>query len=89
LYRYSVSRVKGQGSGVLLQDLDRGQTVDVAVQRFGFTFAEFERDPPSASARACRRDNPPLPRREASGRQGTRQTARSDEYAQSITSIPI
>jgi tetratricopeptide (TPR) repeat protein len=38
-----LARIGPANLGVLLQDLDRGQTVDVAVQRFGFTFADFER----------------------------------------------
>lgn len=37
-----ITRIGVDNVGFLLQDLDRGQTVDVAVQRFGFTFAQFE-----------------------------------------------
>jgi hypothetical protein len=39
-----VERIGPQGLGVLLQDLDSGQTIDQAVLRFGFTFQAFEAD---------------------------------------------
>jgi tetratricopeptide (TPR) repeat protein len=37
-----MTRIGASNLGVLLQDLDRGQTVDTALQRFGVTFADFE-----------------------------------------------
>jgi len=37
-----IDRVGAAGIGQLLQDLDGGQPIDQAVQRFGFTLAEFE-----------------------------------------------
>jgi len=40
--RAMVDRVSTSGLGLLLQDLEAGQTVDQAVQRFGFTLSEFE-----------------------------------------------
>ena len=39
-----VERIGPHGLGVLLQDLDGGQTIDQAVLRFGFTFEAFEAD---------------------------------------------
>jgi tetratricopeptide (TPR) repeat protein len=39
-----VRRVGTGGVGLLLQDLAGGQTIDRAVQRFGFTVSEFETD---------------------------------------------
>jgi hypothetical protein len=39
-----LTRIGPANVAALLQDLDRGLTVDVAIQRFGFTFADFERD---------------------------------------------
>jgi hypothetical protein len=39
-----VERIGPQGLGVLLRDLDGGQTIDQAVMRFGFTFQAFEAD---------------------------------------------
>jgi len=38
-----ITRIGTANVGLLLQDLDGGQSVDQAVERFGFTFAEFER----------------------------------------------
>jgi len=38
-----ITRIGTANLGLLLQDLDGGQSVDQAVERFGFTFAEFER----------------------------------------------
>lgn len=35
-------RIGAQGVAQLLQDLDGGEPIEQAVQRFGFTFAEFE-----------------------------------------------
>jgi tetratricopeptide (TPR) repeat protein len=37
-----MERIGSAGIGQLLQDLDGGQPVDQAVQRFGFAFADFE-----------------------------------------------
>jgi tetratricopeptide (TPR) repeat protein len=37
-----VERIGTQGLAELLQDLDAGQPIDEAVQRFGFTLADFE-----------------------------------------------
>jgi tetratricopeptide (TPR) repeat protein len=37
-----LERIDSVGMGQLLQDLDGGQTIDQAVERFGFTFADFE-----------------------------------------------
>ena len=37
-------RIGAAGLGQLLQDLEGGQAIDAAVQRFGFTFGEFEKD---------------------------------------------
>ena len=37
-----MERVGSPGIGQLLQDLDGGQPIDQAVERFGFTFADFE-----------------------------------------------
>ena len=37
-----ISRIGTSNLGILLQDLDGGQPVEQAVERFGFTFAEFE-----------------------------------------------
>jgi tetratricopeptide (TPR) repeat protein len=37
-----VERVGTTGIGQLLQDLDSGQPIDQALERFGFTFADFE-----------------------------------------------
>jgi Tetratricopeptide repeat len=37
-----LARIGPQGLGALLGDLDGGQPIDQAVERFGFTFAEFE-----------------------------------------------
>jgi tetratricopeptide (TPR) repeat protein len=39
-----LQRIGPGGLAVLLQDLDGGQTVEQAVERFGFTFAAFEAD---------------------------------------------
>src|SRR5262249_37194353 len=39
-----LNRLGSQGVGELLQDLDRGQTVDQAILRFGITFPAFEAD---------------------------------------------
>jgi len=39
-----LDRIGPGGLAPLLQDLAAGQTIDVAVQRFGFTFAAFESD---------------------------------------------
>jgi tetratricopeptide (TPR) repeat protein len=40
--RALVDRVGTPGVGLILQDLEAGQTVDQAVQRFGFTLSDFE-----------------------------------------------
>jgi hypothetical protein len=37
-----MARIGASNLGILLQDLDRGSTIDTAVQRYGLTFAEFE-----------------------------------------------
>jgi len=37
-------RIGAVGLGQLLQDLESGQTMQEAVQRFGFTFGDFEKD---------------------------------------------
>jgi hypothetical protein len=37
-----LERIDSVGMGQLLQDLDSGQTIDQAVERFGFSFADFE-----------------------------------------------
>jgi tetratricopeptide (TPR) repeat protein len=37
-----IARIGAANLGFLLQDLDSGQTIDTAVQRFGVTFADFE-----------------------------------------------
>jgi tetratricopeptide (TPR) repeat protein len=37
-----IARIGTSNLGILLQDLDGGQSVEQAVERFGFTFAEFE-----------------------------------------------
>jgi tetratricopeptide (TPR) repeat protein len=37
-----MDRIGPSGMGQLLQDLDGGQPIDQAVERFGFTFADFE-----------------------------------------------
>jgi tetratricopeptide (TPR) repeat protein len=37
-----MTRIGASNLAVLLQDLDRGHTVETAVQRYGLTFAEFE-----------------------------------------------
>jgi len=39
-----LERIGPSGLGQLLQDLDRGEPFEGAVQRFGFTFGEFEKD---------------------------------------------
>lgn len=39
-----LERIGNAGLAQLLQDLDRGETFPGAVQRFGFTFADFEKD---------------------------------------------
>ena len=39
-----LERIGTGGLGQLLQDLDRGERFEDAVQRFGFTFGEFEKD---------------------------------------------
>jgi tetratricopeptide (TPR) repeat protein len=39
-----LERIGPAGLGPLLQDLDRGARFEDAVQRFGFTFGEFEKD---------------------------------------------
>jgi tetratricopeptide (TPR) repeat protein len=39
-----LTRIGPGNLGVLLQALDRGQTIDAAVQQFGLTFADFERE---------------------------------------------
>lgn len=40
--RVLLDRIGPAGLPLLLQDLDSGQTVDQAIERFGFTFADFE-----------------------------------------------
>lgn len=37
-----ITRIGASNLGFLLQDLDRGHTIDTALQRFGVTFADFE-----------------------------------------------
>lgn len=37
-----IARIGASNLGFLLQDLDGGQTIDAAIQRFGVTFADFE-----------------------------------------------
>jgi tetratricopeptide (TPR) repeat protein len=37
-----LERISATGLGQLLQDMDRGQSIDEAIQQFGLTFAEFE-----------------------------------------------
>ena len=37
-----IARIGASNLGFLLQDLDSGQTIDTAIQRFGVTFADFE-----------------------------------------------
>jgi tetratricopeptide (TPR) repeat protein len=37
-----MTRIGASNLGILLQDLDRGSTIDTAMQRYGLTFAEFE-----------------------------------------------
>ena len=37
-----MARIGASNLGFLLQDLDGGQTIDTAIQRFGVTFADFE-----------------------------------------------
>jgi tetratricopeptide (TPR) repeat protein len=37
-----IARLGTSNLGILLQDLDAGQSVEAAVERFGFTFTEFE-----------------------------------------------
>jgi tetratricopeptide (TPR) repeat protein len=37
-----IERIGTAGVGQLLQDLDGGQPIDQAIERFGFTFADFE-----------------------------------------------
>jgi len=39
-----LQRIGSAGLAALLQDLDAGQTIEQAVERFGFTFAAFESD---------------------------------------------
>lgn len=41
--RVLVERI-GTGVGLLLQDLGEGQPIDQAIQRFGFTYAAFDKD---------------------------------------------
>ena len=41
--RVLIDRI-GTGVGLLLQDLDEGQPIDQAIERFGFTYAAFGRD---------------------------------------------
>ena len=42
--RALIDRIGPSGLGQLLQDLDAGQTMDQAIERFGITFAEWESD---------------------------------------------
>ena len=42
--RVLIDRAGLAGIGMLLQDLDAGQSLEDAIARFGFTFAEFEAD---------------------------------------------
>jgi tetratricopeptide (TPR) repeat protein len=37
-----MTRIGASNLGVLLQDLDRGHTIDTAIQRYAITFADFE-----------------------------------------------
>jgi tetratricopeptide (TPR) repeat protein len=37
-----ITRIGASNLGFLLQDLDRGHTLETAIQRFGLTFADFE-----------------------------------------------
>ena len=37
-----MTRIGASNLGILLQDLDRGQTIDTAMQRYAVTFADFE-----------------------------------------------
>ena len=39
-----LQRIGSAGLAALLQDLDAGQTIEQAIERFGFTFAAFESD---------------------------------------------
>jgi len=39
-----LERIGAPGLSQLLQDLDRGERFEDAIQRFGFTFADFEKD---------------------------------------------
>ena len=37
-----ITRIGPSNLGFLLQDLDRGHSIETAVERFGVTFADFE-----------------------------------------------